>query len=66
MFANKSSVITAVDGSMFSDFTIFEVENTDTTFSLRKLGRDLAAFAKLSGRTASVGVFFGANVSTEV
>jgi hypothetical protein len=43
-------MIAGVDGSMFSDFSTLAVENTKTTFSFRKLGRDIAALTKLSSR----------------
>lgn len=64
MFAYKSSMIAGVDGSMFSDFSTLAVENTKTTFSFRKLGRDIAALTKLSSRNTQALV--SAYVASEV
>jgi len=65
MFTNKPSVVAGLDGSFFSDFSVFEVEAAKTTFSFGKLGRDIAALTKLSNRPASAKVLLGAYMASE-
>lgn len=65
MFANKTSVVAGIDGSFFSDFSVFEVEAAKTTFSLNKLGRDIAALTRFPNRNASAKALIGAYIASE-
>ncbi len=65
MFAKNTAVVAGLDGSLFSDFSIFEASTSKTTFSFGKLSRDIAALTKLSNRSASAKVLLGAYIASE-